>query len=143
MEGLSAKKLHEAIEQAITEDLPFGRIDPFDFGSVQKRTYLMDLYKRSTVIQDAFDMKYRHRLQTYHNPKLRYLKNFEQETKKKYSKVIKPKLSDLDTLNTIDVLNKDIENLEQRLKVAPIEVTAPRTSHSLCKGQYNRFITGK
>lgn len=139
----SPKKLHEAIERAITEELPFGRIDPFDFGSVQKRTYLMDLYKRSTVIREAFDLKYRDKLEKYPALKVKYLKNFEAEARKKYAKHKRSAVSDVESLNTVPAMNWEIASLENRLANDPKELVIPRPSHTSCNGHYNRFVVRK
>jgi hypothetical protein len=131
--------MQEHIDKTLTELLPFGRIDPFDFGSIEKRPYLMDLYNRSSVIQECFDNKYRQKLGSFKTPKIKHLRHSEEYLVKKYPAWKEVKLSDLEDMDSPEVVRVEIDKLEKAQVNIPAEIQHPRKTHTSCGGMYNRL----
>ena len=60
--------------------------------------------------------------------------------KNKVKKQLIAAISDVEDLNTGHNNTKEIKELENKLEFCPNDLLAPRPSHTVCKGDYNRFI---
>lgn len=129
------KMVYDEIEKNLSIHLPYGKIYPYDFASIHKRNQLADIYQRSGVVKEVFEMKMKDRYSRFKVPAINYLKKPMEAETKKYGSRKRFQLSNLAEINNHESVFKDLSAHDEMKKHS----VKDGTSNTMNKLKYEKL----